>query len=130
MKKTITSLLLMLLVVVSAWGQTSGSCGADATWELNGTTLMITGSGAMWNYEYSGSNIAPWNGSKGTITAIVMSDDITAIGDNAFNGCANITSFAFPSKLTTIGACAFEDCRVLKSVDFSGCSDCFSSFSS
>ena len=51
MKKTITSLLLMLLVVVSAWGQTSNKCGEDAYWKLNGTTLNITGSGAMWNYD-------------------------------------------------------------------------------
>ena len=43
---------------------------------------------------------------------------VTAIGDNAFNGCSNLTSVEFPSSLVSIGGYAFSGCSSLTSIEF------------
>ena len=43
---------------------------------------------------------------------------VTAIGDNAFNGCSNLTLVEFPSSLVSIGGNAFWGCSNLTSVVF------------
>ncbi len=43
---------------------------------------------------------------------------VTVIGDNAFNGCSNLTSVVFPSSLVSIGGYAFNGCSGLTSVEF------------
>ncbi len=61
----------------------SGICGKDATFEFDATTgiLTINGSGKMFS-----NGIAPWNYFKDAITSVVISDSITYIGENAFDG--------------------------------------------
>ena len=41
---------------------------------------------------------------------------VTAIGDDAFSGCTNITSLVIPSTVTRIGAAAFHNCLGLSSI--------------
>ena len=45
---------------------------------------------------------------------------VTAIGDSAFEGCADIISIIIPDSITTIGAHAFDGCSSLKSADIPG----------
>ena len=42
--------------------------------------------------------------------------DPTSIGDDAFQGCTNLTSVDIPSGVTTIGGSAFKSCTSLTSV--------------
>lgn len=42
---------------------------------------------------------------------------ITEIGDNAFNGCDNLTSVNIPSSVTTIGDSAFLSCKSLTKIE-------------
>lgn len=81
----------------------SGSCGTNATFELNFATgvLTISGTGAMSDYATSDSNRSPWYKYNSYITDIVVSSGITALGNAAFANCdvetctisASVTNF-------------------------------------
>ena len=111
--KQIYILLIALLMGLSANAEESGTCGPNLTWHLtdNGV-LTITGKGKM--YDYSIVNKAPW--SKSDIKRIIIGDDVTTIGEDAFRDCSALTSVTIPNSVTTIGKSAFEGCRTLTSV--------------
>ncbi len=48
---------------------------------------------------------------------VVMPDTLTAIGDNAFNGCSSLTHLHLPTNLTSIGGSAFTSCSSLETVE-------------
>ena len=89
------------------WTNPSGTCGDNATWEYDHatTTLTISGSGEMSNY---GKNSQPWKDYKAYITTVVISNDITYIGDCAFYGCSALTTVSGGSGITSIGYLAFR----------------------
>jgi hypothetical protein len=43
---------------------------------------------------------------------LVIPNSVTNIGDDAFNGCANITSVIIPSSVAEIGEGAFYGCKL------------------
>lgn len=93
----------------------SGTCGDDLTWSLNTAgTLTITGTGAMWDYEWcqDGDTVyssAPWAGLE--ITDIALDEGITRIGNCAFLDCRTIFApLSLPSTLQEIGDAAFSGC--------------------
>lgn len=47
---------------------------------------------------------------------IVLPDDITTIGNNAFAGCSSLPSISIPKNVTTIGVGAFQNCFYLTSM--------------
>ena len=48
--------------------------------------------------------------------SVVIPEDVTSIGDNAFERCNSITSITIPDSVTSIGEGAFFNCRSLRSV--------------
>ena len=56
--------------------------------------------------------------SKKTLTAITLPGSITKIGEKAFKGCSNLTSFDIPAnaQLTSIGEETFSGCKALTTV--------------
>ena len=99
MKTKLTKLLFALFAVMvgtSVNAQTSGSCGASATWSYD---------------EYSVEEIiTPWKDYTTNITKIVIGDGITHVGNFAFNLCTGLTSVTIGKGVETIGNGAFDNC--------------------
>lgn len=89
----------------------SGICGADGsnvTWNLNTETgvLMISGTGAMKDYDYYGSP-APWYSYRSSVKTVTIGSGVTSIGSDAFVDCTGLTSIKIPDSVTSIGLSAF-----------------------
>ena len=104
----------------------ANACGQALTWQIKGRQLIISGDGAMFDYD---EGTAPWAGSASKIDTIVLSPDITAIGNHAFEDMTALktlliadqalnteqssSSNALPSGLKSIGENAFAGCTGL-----------------
>ncbi len=92
----------------------SGKCGENLTWSIDveGGTLTISGTGAMWDYTDILENgmihtTAPWYAYSPV--KLILEEGISHIGDYAFEGCSSITgSLTLPESLTSIGHYAFR----------------------
>ena len=101
---------------------THGPCGKDGStveWKLVGDTLTISGSGAM--ADYASARNQPWANQRSSINKVVIGDNVTSIGDNAFSYCTNLidADMSNASSLRTIGNHAFSVCTALENVDLS-----------
>lgn len=85
----------------------SGTCGDDQTWSLEDGILTISGAGSMRNY--SEALKAPWHSSYSAISAVVIKEGVTSIGNWAFCGCSSLTSVTISKSVTSIGDRAFYD---------------------
>lgn len=111
MKKHITrllfaALLLLALCIGASAAGTSGKCGPSAYWSFDSSTgtLTISGSGAMNDYEYGDY---PWMDYRNSIQTIVIGDQITQIGRNAFPWTA-CSTIKFGKNVRSIGERAFN----------------------
>lgn len=100
----------------------SGKCGENLTWSIDveGGTLTISGTGAMWNYneiyieDGDSHTTAPWYAYSPT--KLVLEKGITYIGEYAFSGCGIVGDLTLPDGVTEIGMKAFASCSGLTSV--------------
>jgi len=100
----------------------SGTCGVNGDnikWELQitetdqgyvGYKLVITGSGDMENFDDYGENCAPWYAYRMQINSVEIGDNITSIGDYAFNSLKEATEVSIGNSVKTIGTGA---CRTM-----------------
>jgi hypothetical protein len=131
MKKTLLSLLLMLLpVVASADAVEIGGIyynlnSADKTAEVTSNPDNYTGDveiPASVFYESDGETYAVTSiGEKAfyrcrALMSINIPNSVTSIGKLAFWGCEGLTSLDIPNSVTFIGDCAFQECEYLTSV--------------
>ena len=91
-------------------------CGDNLVWEYSNGTLIITGSGDMFNWDYA--MYVPWREYSNDITTVNLDPAVTSIGDIAFANCTKLTDIQLGdcSGLTYIGNSAFANCKKLKSV--------------
>ena len=94
----------------------SGSCGEDATWELDYSTgrLTISGTGAMEDYSFYDK--APWYEYMYSINRVVIQKGITSIGKNAFWDFEYLTGVTIPEGVESIGDYAFLSCKRLRRI--------------
>ena len=103
-------LLLSTLVVTER-----GSCGENLSWKLRANgRLTVQGSGPIPDYDAK-EDISPFY-NRSVVTADLQ-EGITAIGDNAFNGCLNMRRIVIPQSVASIGAKAFSGCTKLGTLD-------------
>lgn len=100
---------------VTVWG----SCGSEAKWFCDGTTLTIEGSGSI---DDSAAMKQPWKSYLRKITKVVLGSQITSIGKFSFAGCIALTVVEIPedSKLESISTSAFNMTNKLTSVTLPG----------
>lgn len=93
----------------------SGICGSALTWSLSEDgVLTISGTGNMNSFSASAQ---PWSDYRDRITALVVVDGVTSIGNYAFYFCQSITTAELPDSLEEIGSYAFEYCSALEDID-------------
>ena len=93
----------------------SGMCGDKLWWtvyESDPATLVLEGSGAMSNWNYSDN--VPWYSYRASITAVTIPKGVTSIGQYAFNEFSKLATVSIPDTVTTIGSYAFNKCAALK----------------
>ncbi len=94
----------------------SGSCGDHLTWKLENSTLTISGTGTMYNYDeliedqYRIGSTAPWNGMG--FNTVIIEEGVASIGDRAFALQNSVRKVTLPETLTSIGTYAFEECAI------------------
>ena len=84
-------------------GSDEGTIGT-LSWKISGTTLTISGSGAL---DYSAASDT-LKSKLSTITDIVIESGVTGIGDNAFADAAALKTVTIPDSVTSISASAFS----------------------
>ncbi|MBQ6206724.1 MAG: leucine-rich repeat domain-containing protein [Oscillospiraceae bacterium] len=114
--------ILIGLFNIPAWAAgvaASGECGAtgnDITWTLDREGLFsVDGVGAM--RDYASADALPWRAYRDQITAVVIQEGVTSVGNNAFRTCPNLESVTLPESLTSIGDVAFYECSALEKIE-------------
>lgn len=114
MKKFLTAVLLITafsLVAVVAMAA-SGNDG-NIHWEVNGSTLTISGNGAMKDYsKYD----CPWEDYSSSIKTVIIKSGVTTISNDAFGFFDYLTSITIPSSVTSVGKYAFRECTELSQI--------------
>ena len=95
-------------------------------WAFSGCTSLtgvyITDMAAWCGISFSGYEANPLYYAKNLylnnnlVTALTIPDNVTSIGDRAFNDCTSLTSVTIPDSVTNIGNWAFSGCTSLTSV--------------
>ena len=85
------------------------------------TILYRIGESLQYRLSITGSHWLVASIGNITDTSIIIPSEyrgipVKAIGDNAFNGCNNLTSITIPEGVTSIGDWAFTDCSNLASI--------------
>ena len=100
-------------------GASSNVCGKNLKWSFKNGVLTISGTGAM--YDYNWENLPPWN-KEGSILqklkTVILEEGVSSIGSYAFVDCGKLERVTLPSTLEQIGASAFEYCSDLDAVSF------------
>ena len=97
----------------------TGKCGDNVTFTLTKDfVLTLSGSGATYKYwpESATPKYAPWYQYAGMIKKIVISNNITEIGDGIFHNCLRVSEVSIPNSVTVIHQMAFKGCVCLKNI--------------
>ena len=90
-----------------------GICGQNLIWTLEDGVMTVSGVGEMEHCDATGK---PWEASETDIETVIIEDGVTAIGDNAFTDCVNLTMIMIPDSVTDMGHDAFAGCTSLRDV--------------
>lgn len=113
MKKSLLTIIAVVMMTLSMKAQESGQCGDNLTWNLNAndSTLTISGTGDMW--DIGEIHFPFWI----YIKRIVIQDGVTSICNDAFNRYSELLHVSLPSTLLSIGDRAFYTAVRLSSVE-------------
>ncbi|GEM_PF-1973877 len=94
----------------------SGTCGENATWNLDCATgkLVVSGNGIIKDYSFGG--FADWYPYRSYISFIDIKDGITAIGSYAFADCSSLVDITVPTSVSRIESRAFSGCTGIEEI--------------
>jgi len=93
-----------------------GACGDNLTWEYKDGSIIISGTGAMYDYA---QGTAPWMPLfKDSISNLLINEGCTSIGNYAFYGLnnKNFKTMGLPNSVEKVGQYAFANCNYLKTI--------------
>ena len=85
-------------------------CGNTLYWSMSEGCVTFSGSGDMWDYAPAAER--GWK----DCSSVILPNELTHIGNNAFFDCASLASVTIPDSVTSIGDLAFFGCSSLESV--------------
>lgn len=94
----------------------SGKSGA-VSWTYSNGTLTFSGSGDMTPAEGESYTYGKY---KDSVTAVVLNEGVTTVGEAAFYGFPKLTTVTAASTVTWVGTSAFNSCAKLSSVTLKG----------
>ena len=113
---TVCMLFALATPALAAETIESGQCGNNLNWSLTSDgTLTISGTGDMWDWTIT--DVRPWEDSCFDIKTVVIGAGVTHIGNYAFRSCIGSERIEMPDGLLTIGDCAFSQCYGLTNVE-------------
>ncbi len=87
-------------------------CGDSIVWSIEYDTLVLSGSGAMYNF--ASTDEVPWATMCSKIKHVSFEGNITSIGDYAFANMTNLEEVKLPTSVIQIGKYAFYNCSNIK----------------
>ena len=104
---------------MDAKAEDTGICGENVTWAFDRETGLLTLEGEGRMYDYAAAECLPWYAFRQQITAALVAEGVTSVGDFAFDGSA-LSQITLPRDLKWVGSRAFADCGALEELHFSG----------
>ncbi|MDR2848422.1 MAG: leucine-rich repeat domain-containing protein [Bacteroidales bacterium] len=92
-----------------------GKLTPNITWKIENETLIVSGTGAMRDFDRVQDIL--WIDFKTAFTSVVIENGITHIGQISFSNCKNFTSATIAESVTSIGNYAFNGCKNLAVVE-------------
>lgn len=102
-------------------GEVEGTAGRNLEWVIDGDTLIISGTGKMWNWEYD--KPAPWFDMRDSIRHVLIKPGVSSVGTYAFVGLDNLSSMVLPSTITRIEDSPFSKTEPPKKFYYEGSVD-------
>jgi hypothetical protein len=90
-----------------------GQIGDNLTFTLIGDSVVINGSGSMYDYPQGQSLLYRFRDQVKTIT---LPEGLAYIGAYMFEGCNQVKEIILPSTVTAIGEGAFLNCTAIRSI--------------
>ena len=91
-----------------------GTCGDALTWSFSDGELVISGTGAM--AEFEGMDGAPWHDLGASVKKVTILPGVTSVSQFAFSELTSLSDISIPDTVTTIGQMAFVYCSSLTSI--------------
>ena len=114
MKKIKILFFCGLMIAATMTGHAQSGTTGGLAWSISGSTLTISGTGAMPDYD--NSDAPPWASYRTSIEKAVIGYGVTTIGMYAFFDCSSLMEVTVPNSVTSIGSEAFRFCGSLPDV--------------